>query len=92
VHWSVYDLAPGTSGIAAGRLPSGSAQGENSFGRAGYGGPCPPKGDPPHHYVFSVHALDDYAALSPGASPDAVRQAVVAHEIAAGTLTGLYGR
>src|SRR5438132_172414 len=48
VHWSVYDLPPSTSGIAGGRLPSGSAQGQNSFGRVGYGGPCPPKRDPPH--------------------------------------------
>ena len=92
VHWSVYDLPPSTSGIAGGRLPSGSAQGQNSFGRVGYGGPCPPKRDPPHHYIFALYALDAHPGLSPGASPDAVRRALAAHRIAEGTLTGVYRR
>lgn len=92
VHWSVYNLPRGYSGTSAGRLPSGSAEGQNSFGRSGYGGPCPPKGEPAHHYVFSIHALDDYPRLPPGASPVVVRQAIAAHSLAAGTLTGLYCR
>jgi Raf kinase inhibitor-like YbhB/YbcL family protein len=92
VHWSAYDLPRGSSGIGAGRLPSGSAEGQNSFGRTGYGGPCPPKGDPDHHYVFSVYALDDQPGLPPGATPAAVRAAIAGHAIATGTLTGLYRR
>src|SRR5207245_1171505 len=92
VHWSVYDLPRGSFGTGTGRLPAGSAQGRNSFGRIGYGGPCPPEGDPAHHYVFSIHALDDYPALPPGASPAAVREAIAGHSIAAGTLTGVYRR
>jgi Raf kinase inhibitor-like YbhB/YbcL family protein len=92
VHWSVYDLPRGASGVGSGRLPSGSAEGLNSFGRVGYAGPCPPKGDPPHHYVFSIHALDDYPGLSPGASPATVREAISGHALASGTLTGLYQR
>jgi Raf kinase inhibitor-like YbhB/YbcL family protein len=92
LHWSVYNLPRGSSGIGTGPLPRGSAAGRNSFGHIGYGGPCPPRGDPPHHYVFSIHALDDSSGLAPGASPAAVREAVAAHAIAAGTLTGTYRR
>ena len=92
VHWSVYDLPRGSSGTGTGHLPQGSVEGRNSFGRVGYGGPCPPRGDAAHHYVFSIHALDDKPALPPGASPAAVREAVAAHEIAAGALTGTYRR
>jgi Raf kinase inhibitor-like YbhB/YbcL family protein len=92
VHWSVYDLPRGSSGTETGHLPQGSVEGRNSFGRFGYGGPCPPRGDPPHHYVFSIHALDDKPGLPPGASPAAVREAVAAHAIAAGVLTGIYRR
>ena len=28
------------------------------FGVPGYGGPCPPKGDAPHHYHFTIFAVD----------------------------------
>jgi Raf kinase inhibitor-like YbhB/YbcL family protein len=92
VHWSVYDLPRGSSGTGTGHLPPGTAEGRNSFGRLGYGGPCPPRGDPPHHYVFSIHALDDNPGLPSGASPAAVREAVAAHAIATGALTGTYHR
>ena len=92
VHWSLYYLPRGSSGIGGGRLAPGSAQGRNSFGRVGYGGPCPPKGDPAHHYVFSLHALNDYPGLPPGASPASVRAAIAGHSIASGTLTGTYSR
>jgi Raf kinase inhibitor-like YbhB/YbcL family protein len=92
VHWSVYDLPRGSSGLSTGRVPSGSAEGQNSFGRPGYGGPCPPKGDPAHRYDFSLYALDDRPALPPGAIPATVRDAIVGHSIAAGTLTGVYRR
>jgi hypothetical protein len=92
VHWSLYDLPAGSLAVGSARLPAGSVEGRNSFGRIGYGGPCPPKGDPAHHYVFSIHALDDYPGLRRGASPAAVRQAIAGHSLAAGRLTGTYRR
>jgi Raf kinase inhibitor-like YbhB/YbcL family protein len=92
VHWSVYDLVRGSSGLDAGRVPPGGAEGENSFGRPGYGGPCPPPGDPAHRYVFSLYALGEEPGLPPGANPATVRAAIAGHTIAAGTLTGLYRR
>jgi Raf kinase inhibitor-like YbhB/YbcL family protein len=91
LHWSLYNLPRGSSGTGR-KQPQGSVEGQNSFGRVGYGGPCPPRGDPPHHYVFSIYALDDKPGLPAGASPAAVREAVAAHAIAAGALTGTYRR
>jgi Raf kinase inhibitor-like YbhB/YbcL family protein len=92
VHWSLYDLPRGSSGLSAGRVPSGTAEGQNSFGRSGYGGPCPPKGDPEHRYVFSLYALDDHPGLPPGATPATVRAAIAGHAITTGALAGLYRR
>jgi phosphatidylethanolamine-binding protein (PEBP) family uncharacterized protein len=48
-----------------------------------WNGPCPPEGDEPHRYVFALYALD--------ARVD-TRDAVAAHAIARGTLTGRFGR
>jgi hypothetical protein len=57
VHWRVSGLAPRDGEVAAGAAPAGGRQGKNSFGKAGYGGPCPPKGAAPHRYAFTVTAL-----------------------------------
>jgi Raf kinase inhibitor-like YbhB/YbcL family protein len=91
VHWSLYNL-PRTSTGTSGGLPGGSVEGQNSFGHVRYNGPCPPKGDPAHHYVFSLYALDDSPDLPAGASPASVRKAVAGHAVTTGTLTGLYRR
>ena len=91
VHWTVYGIAPSVRRFDAGKVPNGAEQGENSFGDDGYGGPCPPEGDDPHHYVFTLYALKDASALPAGAKPDDVR-AKLAGAVARGTFTGTYAR
>ncbi len=49
----------------------GSVQGRNDFGTAGYGGPCPPPGDKPHRYVFTLYALKTDSIEAPPASSPA---------------------
>jgi Raf kinase inhibitor-like YbhB/YbcL family protein len=63
-HWiivnipaSVTELPVNAGNPAAHLAPAGSIQSTNSFGEAGYGGPCPPTGARPHRYVFTVYAL-----------------------------------
>jgi Raf kinase inhibitor-like YbhB/YbcL family protein len=57
VHWKVRGIDPGVDSVAAGKVPAGGKQGKNSFGKIGYGGPCPPQGDKPHRYAFTITAL-----------------------------------
>jgi Raf kinase inhibitor-like YbhB/YbcL family protein len=62
-HWlvvnvpaDVTELAEG-AGSRGGNLPTGALQTRTDFGVPGYGGPCPPSGDHPHRYLFTVFAL-----------------------------------
>lgn len=70
-HWAAYGLRPDRTGLPAGFSRGADAAGfhqaVNDFGIAGYGGPCPPRGDRPHLYLFRLSALK--APLS-GAGPD----------------------
>jgi Raf kinase inhibitor-like YbhB/YbcL family protein len=57
-HWLVTGIDPSASDVGQGMVPTGGTEERNSFGDAAYGGPCPPRGDQPHRYVFRVEALD----------------------------------
>jgi phosphatidylethanolamine-binding protein (PEBP) family uncharacterized protein len=71
----------------------GSRTGTNSAGDRGWTPPCPPEGDDPHRYVWTVSALAEPSGLKDGAKPGAVAAALRAHDvIASGTLTARYGR
>lgn len=63
-HWIVINLPAhattlprgvGSSGSA--RLPGAARQALNDFGVSGWTGVCPPRDDPPHRYLFTVHAI-----------------------------------
>jgi Raf kinase inhibitor-like YbhB/YbcL family protein len=56
-HWSVGGIDPSSSNVGRGMVPAGGTEERNSFGETGYGGPCPPPGDP-HRYIFTVEAVD----------------------------------
>ncbi len=62
-HWLVTGIDPTSTNIGEGMVPSGGTEETNSFGETGYGGPCPPPGDNPHRYVFTVEALDEAGDL-----------------------------
>jgi Raf kinase inhibitor-like YbhB/YbcL family protein len=64
-HWLVFDIPANQRTLVrdAGNpdkklAPEGSFQSMTGFGKPGFGGPCPPKGDKPHAYVFTIYALD----------------------------------
>src|SRR3954471_21843685 len=74
-HWTAYNISgAGGSGLAPhGEFPTGARYGANSAGKTGWAPPCPPKGDDPHHYVFTMYALKQATGLAQGADPDEVR-------------------
>ncbi|SRR5579871_1498227 len=95
VHWVAYNMAPQTGSIPAGvkpgdPMPGGGTQGRNDFGRAGYGGPCPPPGAP-HHYHFRLFALNDRIAPQSD-SGSAVEQSMQGHVVASAETVGIFSR
>lgn len=60
-HWAAFDIPAGSRGLDAGyganRPAAGFRESRNDFGKAGYGGPCPPKGHGAHHYRFRLFAI-----------------------------------
>ncbi|MEZ4448788.1 MAG: YbhB/YbcL family Raf kinase inhibitor-like protein [Nannocystaceae bacterium] len=94
VHWVLYDLDPGASGLPEGAsaeaAPGGARQGKNDWHRLGYGGPCPPIGR--HRYFFRLYALD--VVLGDLGAPDrgALERAMGGHVLARAELIGTYER
>ena len=88
IHWLVFDMDPNTRGIRANSVPG--TQGENSWGKAEWRGPCPPSGV--HRYVFRLLALDTKLDLPPGADLAAVHRKANGHVLAQATLIGLYAK
>jgi len=99
-HWVVYDIPTDIGQLPAGagatdgkQLPAGAKQARTDFGVPGYGGACPPAGDPAHRYVFTVHALNvDKLDLPADPSPALVGFMLHATEIARTSLTAYYAR
>jgi Raf kinase inhibitor-like YbhB/YbcL family protein len=96
VHWVAYDLPASVrqlpEGVPSGDTISGSGhQGRSGFGKAGYGGPCPPPGKP-HHYHFKLYALSGNLGLAAGASKAAVLRAAGDKTLGTAELVGTYAR
>jgi Raf kinase inhibitor-like YbhB/YbcL family protein len=91
VHWVVAGLPANTERLN-GELPPTAVEGRNGFGTQGYRGPCPPEGDEPHHYRFTLVAADRRLGLADGVSADELRRAFDGSALAQGRLTGVYGR
>jgi Raf kinase inhibitor-like YbhB/YbcL family protein len=91
VHWIVVALDPARTTLAEGALPPGARQVRNSAGKAAYAGPCPPSG-PPHHYRFTVYALQREAEVGGDAGPEAAIAAIEAAATARGRLVGTFAR
>lgn len=90
VHWVLYNLPAETNELPQGAPADAGLQGQNSWSRTGYGGPCPPSGE--HRYFFKLYALDAPLELADGATKDELLQAMDGHILAQGQLMGTYSR
>ncbi len=96
VHWVIYNQPPDAPSLLentakAEVLPNGAAQGRNSFGNIGYGGPCPPRGKA-HRYFFKVYALDVALTFKEHPDKEKLLAAMKGHLVAQGQLMGTYQR
>jgi len=93
-HWVIFNLPPDTQGLPEAvpqddKLASGALQGKNGAQLIGYFGPCPPGGTP-HHYRFTLYALDKSLSSKAGAEKEQVLQAMQQHIIGQAQLIGTY--
>jgi Raf kinase inhibitor-like YbhB/YbcL family protein len=99
-HWVMFDIPANVTSLPknagdpkAALAPPGAIQGNNDAGSQGYFGPCPPKGDKPHHYHFQVFAVDvDKLDADATASPAVVGFNLHFHTLAKATLIGIWAR
>jgi Raf kinase inhibitor-like YbhB/YbcL family protein len=97
VHWIATGPANLTQlpeNIARAQWPrvQGLRQGSNSHSTAGYFGPRPPAGEPPHHYHFQLFALDTTLSLPSGFNRHALLKAMEGHVLAKTTLVGTFAK
>ena len=91
VHWTVFGP------VSSRRFPEGAAppeatQGVNSLGHARWDPPCPPRGDPPHRYRFTIYVAGVLG--SPGPDAPIRRILDIARRFSTGSaqLFGTYAR
>jgi Raf kinase inhibitor-like YbhB/YbcL family protein len=86
-HWLLWNIYPGDPITEKTSL---GTSGINSFGKTGYGGPCPPSGT--HRYYFKVYALDRELSIVAGEDKNSLLEAMEGHILATGELVGRYSR
>ena len=92
VHWVVFNLPPGNGSlpedVESRGYPQGCKVGINDWGRADYGGPCPPIGR--HRYFHKLYALDVVLGDLDAAKLSEVRSAMKGHILAEAQIVGTY--
>jgi hypothetical protein len=98
-HWvvinipaDVTELASNAGAEGGANLPKGARHVRIDYGVAAWGGVCPPPGDAPHHYVFTVHALKDLLDIPPDATAALAGFMINANSLGKASFTARYGR
>ncbi len=100
-HWVLIDIPSSTTSLAAGvgstnpnAMPAGSVEGMTSFGKPGYGGPCPPVGSGAHHYIFTLYALDEATIAGATAKTDGptLKRLIARHVLESTSIIGRFAR
>ena len=99
-HWvvvnipaSVTELASNAGAVGGANLPAGASNVKVDFGFAGWGGTCPPQGDKPHRYIFTVYALKTDKLDLPADATSALAGFMInANKLGKASFTSRYGR
>lgn len=99
-HWVVYNLPANVNSLAKGAgsehsstLPAGTQQGRTDLGTDAYHGPCPDKGQPSHHYRFTIYALSvEKLDVPPEASGAMVTSTAKENVLGKAVFVARYGR
>jgi Raf kinase inhibitor-like YbhB/YbcL family protein len=106
-HWAVIDVPASVTSLATGAgavkgsgeagggagLPAGAFQLRNDYGTSDFGGAAPPESDPPHRYVFAVHAVDvPQLGIDNTATPAFAGFNLHFHTLARAVLIPVFGR
>jgi Raf kinase inhibitor-like YbhB/YbcL family protein len=92
-HWNVINIPASTTSVAAGSVPKGALETRTDYGSAGFGGACPPAGDPAHRYIHTIWALDiEQLPLDAQASGALVGYMLNQHKLGTAQLIATYQR
>jgi Raf kinase inhibitor-like YbhB/YbcL family protein len=98
-HWVVVNIPPEATELAldagnpaSGKLPKGALQTRTDYGNAAYGGPCPPEGDHPHRYLFTVFAVGETLDVNADTSAAVIGFNLHFKTLAKAAIMGLYKR
>lgn len=98
-HWLLWNVPADTTELPEDVATTetieeldGARQGTNDFGEVGYRGPCPPKGDDPHTYHFTLYALGDPIRVGAGAKREETLEAIEDVQVGKTEFTAPYGR
>lgn len=94
-HWVVFNINKDETSLseAVTKLPAGAIQGRNDSGTSNYSGACPPPGNKPHRYIFTVYALKaDKLPLKSDASGAMVGYYIHQNMLAKASMKATYGR
>lgn len=91
-HWILFNIPADVDALEEGvkKLPTKTQEGRNSWGKTGYGAPCPPTGT--HRYFFKLYAVDTRLNLTDDAEKTHVERAMQDHVLQQATLMGKYQR
>lgn len=93
VHWVIAGIPGSTRALDATHgLPAGAVQATSSGGVVGWEPPCPPQGDGPHRYTFSLYAFSEPVGMDVALSADDARDILPRSATGFAELTVFYGR
>ena len=96
-HWIAVNIPANVSKLPSGAsnksMPKGTIEIANDYDKIGFGGACPPKGDKPHRYIFTIYALDvPRLDIKPDTNNPIAGFMINSHAIAKASLMAYYGR